>query len=103
MALAAACQEVKWLRQLLTELGFGPTGETTIYEDNQACIKLSENPHALGRTKHIDVRHHFIRELVAQREVKIEYIPSKRNIADIFTKGVTGKLYSLLTQKAGVI
>jgi hypothetical protein len=103
MALAAACQEVKWLRQLLTELGFGPTGETIIYEDNQACIKLSENPHAHGRTKHIDVRHHFIRELIAQGEVKIEYVPSKSNIADIFTKGVTGKLYSLLTQKAGVI
>jgi hypothetical protein len=64
MAATEATTEAVWLRGFLYDLGFGPTSATTIYEDNQATIKLSENDVNHARTKHIDVRYHYLRECV---------------------------------------
>ena len=57
-----------------------------MHSDNQACIALSRDPVGHRRTKHIDVRYHYIRELVTYRKATIEYLPSEDMIADILTK-----------------
>jgi hypothetical protein len=77
-------------------MGLTPAGGVTICEDNQGCMKLAANTHSHGRTKHIDVRHHFVRELVSEKIVILKYIQSKKNISDILTKVMAGKLYTLL-------
>ena len=55
-------------------------------EDNRGAIDLSKNPKDHGRTKHIDVSYHFARERVATKEIKINYVPSSENLADVMTK-----------------
>ena len=63
MALSVATQEAIWLRQL-EELGMKDAGPTLIYEDNQGAISMAKNPVFHKRTKHIQIRYHFVREAV---------------------------------------
>jgi hypothetical protein len=86
MAASNAAREAVWLRQLLTELGFAPVAPTVIQCDNQGALALVKNPVKHARTKHIDVQHHFIRELVEQGKVALEYCPTDRMVADVLTK-----------------
>jgi hypothetical protein len=86
MATCAAVQEVTYMRQLFTDLGFGQKHATTIYQDNQACIALSSNPIYHKRTKHIDVRYHYVRERVESGDVVLVHVPSERQLADLLTK-----------------
>ncbi|POM77343.1 RxLR effector candidate protein [Phytophthora palmivora] len=86
MALYNAIQEAVWLRQLLKDLGYENKGATTIYQDNQGCIALAKNPAYHTRTKHIDIKFHFLREKVESKTVELEYKPTDEMIADGFTK-----------------
>ena len=58
----------------------------TIFYDNTSSINISKNPVQYPRTKHIDICHHFIRELVENKTVTLEYVATKNQLADIFTK-----------------
>jgi len=87
MAAASAVQEAVHLRLLMKTLGFEQIGATLVYEDNQGAIAMSVNPvNAHKRSKHIDVRFHFLRERVASGEVKLEYIVTEHQQADLLTK-----------------
>ena len=86
MAACSAVQEAVHLRLLLKSLGYEQVGCTTIYEDNQGCIGMSKNPILRKRAKHIDIRYHFIRERVASGDVKLVYIETENQLADILTK-----------------
>ena len=88
MAVCSAGQEAVHLRQLLTGLQFAPTSPTVIFEDNQGCIALSENPVHHQRTKHIDIRFHYTRDLVACGDIKLKYIPTADQLADLLTKAL---------------
>lgn len=57
-----------------------------IYEDNQGCIALTENPVQHKRSKHIDIKHHFTREKVLSGEIRLQYIPTQDQLADLLTK-----------------
>ena len=102
VALSSAVQESIWLRKLIAELG-SPNGPTTIFEDNQSAIAMCKNPQHHGRVKHIDIKHHIICEQVANKNVKLEYCPTKVMTADIFTKGLTREQFYALRSKAGII
>ena len=67
-------------------MGFTQILATTLFGDNQACIALSRNPVAHSRARHIDIRHHFIRERVESHEINLEFCSTKDMLADIFTK-----------------
>ena len=88
MSASAAAREASWLRQVLLELALGhpPESPTTIYEDNDGAIALSENPVAHSRNKHIDVKHHYIREQYELGHMELKPIDTKENWADILTK-----------------
>lgn len=88
LALSNGVCEAKWLRCLLKELGHECNTPTTIFEDNQSCIKVAEEPRGHKRMKHIDVKYNFIREAVANKEVELKYIPTNDQVADIMTKGL---------------
>ena len=72
----------------MRDLGFEQKGATVIFEDNQGCIALSDNPVSHKRTKHIDIRYHFIRERVASKEVELKYVATEDQLADLLTKGL---------------
>lgn len=84
-----ATKEAVWLRNLLAELTYMnerdiPT--TIIYGDNQGAIALAKNPKFHGRSKHIDIQHHYVREKVEDRTVGLKYIETSKQIADGLTK-----------------
>ena len=86
MAACAAAQEALWLRMLLSDLGVDVVKPISLKEDNQAAIAFSMNPGDHKRSKHIDIRYHFVRERVAAGELTLDYIPTEGQLADIFTK-----------------
>ena len=96
MAACAAAQESIWLLQLLTEFGCLFTVPIPIYEDNKACLAYSKNSTSHQRTKHISVRYHFIRDLIQEKTIQLLEIPSKDNIADIFTKPLDKRVFQHL-------
>jgi hypothetical protein len=86
MAACSASKEAVWLRTLLKEIGFGQEMATVIYADNQGSLSLAKNPVYHARTKHIDVQHHYIRNLVEQGEIELNYVHTSENVADVLTK-----------------
>ncbi|KAH9089385.1 hypothetical protein LEN26_019217, partial [Aphanomyces euteiches] len=88
ISMSYGLQEALWLKSLLEELQLVIKLPINVYEDNQSTIKMAENPTLQQRTKHIDVRHHFIRDLVKQRIIKINYCQTNSMLADILTKAL---------------
>ena len=87
MALSMAAQEAAWLQKLFTDLQI-PTKPIVINEDNQGAIALAQNPIAHSRTKHIDVRFHFIRKVREEGIIDIVYCPMSEMVADLLTKPI---------------
>ncbi|GJR80126.1 zinc finger MYM-type protein 1-like protein [Tanacetum coccineum] len=90
MALTEAVKEAIWLRGLLEELGV-ELNTVAVNCDNQGAIHLSRNHVFHERTKHIDVRYHFIREVLKAKTVKVLKVGTEHNAADALTKVVTGR------------
>ena len=88
-AMAAAVQEGLYLRSLLNEMDMTCDGPTVINEDNQSCIKMCKNPVMQKRTKHIDVKYHFVRERVEDGTFALEYCPTENMEADLLTKSLS--------------
>ncbi|KAL4021347.1 hypothetical protein IC575_020142 [Cucumis melo] len=74
----------------------------TLYCDNMSVIDISKNPIQHSRTKHIDIRHHFIQELVEDKVIKFDHIRSNLQIADIFTKPLDASSFEYLRVGLGV-
>ncbi len=85
MAAAQATKEGLWLRLLFAELR-QHVGILQVFSDNQAAIKLLQNPISSNRSKHIDIIYHFARDRVARGEVTFTYVRTDINWADILTK-----------------
>lgn len=73
-----------------------------VFEDNQACIKLSRNPINHSRTKHIDVIHHFLRDEVEKKTFDIDYLETENMLADAFTKPLNGRQLRELSEAMGL-
>ena len=86
IAISLLVQEIMHLRMMMNELHLTERSPTKIYADNASAVKLCNNPEFHQRTKHIDVRHHYIREKVQENEITMCPIPTASNTADIFTK-----------------
>ena len=86
IALSDVCKRVVWLRTLISELVLPPI---PVHEDNSACLILVTARNTSDRTRHIDVRHWWTRELRGKGLVDIVSINTKENIADFFTKILT--------------
>jgi hypothetical protein len=101
MATVDAAKQAMWLKQLLQELQFN--FETiTLHNDNNGCIGLSKNPINHEKTKHISMRHHFLRERVQDGVVTVKHVPSKQNIADILTKHIAKDQFQYLRDSMGL-
>ena len=87
----------------MTDLNERQEDGTTIYCDNISSIALSKNPVFHGRSKHIEIKYHFIRELVENGDIKMEFCKSEQQLADIFTKPLGIGTFVHLRQSLGVI
>ena len=99
MAICAALKELLWFRNLLFEL-FEEYSNIILYSDNQAAITVCVKPVFHERSKHIDIRYFKIREDLKSEKLKLDYIPTSENIADLFTKFLPAPTLKLLCSKS---
>jgi hypothetical protein len=89
------------MKKLLCDYGF--TQDTMIINcDNTSAINISKNPVQHSRTKHIDIRHHFLRDLDESEVVSLSSIPTNNQLADILTKPLNGSRFESLRKAIGV-
>jgi hypothetical protein len=85
MGISETIKELIWIKKLLTDLKITDF-KTELACDNQSAIQISKNPVFHQRTKHIDIRYHFIREKIQEMKIKLYYLPTELMIADLLTK-----------------
>ena len=85
MAVSDCSKQVMWLKHMFKELGM-PLSKIPIYSDNNGAIFISNNPVQERRMKHIDIKHHYIRQCIEDGDVEVLRVDTNDNIADIFTK-----------------
>ena len=102
VASMASCEAV-WLRKLFNEF-FGFTLDTTVILcDNQNGIRLSENPVFHDRSKHIDIRYHYIRDMVQRGAIRLHHIGTDEQVADILTKPLGKVKFLTFREQLGVV
>ncbi|MGZ6286000.1 MAG: reverse transcriptase domain-containing protein, partial [Ktedonobacterales bacterium] len=98
LSLSAATKEALYLRNLMAVLTDAPAAPVAILEDNQSTIKLALKQTSSDRTKHIDIRHHFVKHCVSNGVIHLEYVPTQFQAADCLTKSVDKVKNSLFRQ-----
>uniref|UniRef100_A0A8R7PAF0 Reverse transcriptase Ty1/copia-type domain-containing protein n=1 Tax=Triticum urartu TaxID=4572 RepID=A0A8R7PAF0_TRIUA len=94
--------EVLWVRILLMELGLFQTKPLMLYCDNKAALSIAQNPVQHDRTKHVEIDRHFIKEKLDQGIICMTYASSSNQLADILTKGLPDRMFSILCSKMGL-
>lgn len=101
IAAGSSCSQLVWMKQMLTEYNIAQN-TMILYCDNLSAINISKNPIQHSRTKHIDIRHHYIRELVEDNVIKLEHVTTEMQLADIFTKALDANQFENLRAKLGI-
>lgn len=102
VSASLAAREAVWLRSLLMSMGVISDEPTKIYCDNQSALRLIRNPEFHQRSKHIDIKHHYVRERQAEGTVEVSYISSEDQLADYLTKPLSAERFVRLSTACGV-
>lgn len=102
MATSDVAWQALWLRQLLSDLGFTLDRPLTILNDNNAAILLSRDPVHHDKSKHIDIRHHHLREQVEKGNIEVQHISTTDNVTDMLTKSLPQTRSQQLRERLGV-
>eukprot|EP00253_Pinus_taeda_P030872 PITA_30872 len=97
-----ASKEALWLRQILSEFGFQQRHSTTLWCDNQSAIQLCKDPIQHQHSKHIELYMHFIRKLIHDHVLEVQYCSTDDQVADNFTKALTEAKFTKLRFMVGV-
>ncbi len=92
-----AARTLVYTKMLLEELGYPEANASFIYEDNTACIQQAKHPVNFKRSRHVNLRYHYLRELTDTNQVDMTYVPTAQQLADALTKPLPGPLFSRLT------
>ena len=95
MAYAAAMQEVVWLKRFLQRLGITAYSEevVTLYSDSTTAPTYAKDPKYHGKSMHIEIKYHFIRDMVARGEVVMKHISTRSMVADPLTKPIARDVF----------
>ena len=86
IATYSACCEVIWIQKLILGIFDMEVDTTVIFCDNQSYINMTENPTFHDKSKHIEIRYFYIRDMVQKRAIKIQYVSTDEQVADVLTK-----------------
>lgn len=92
----SCCTQILWMKQTLKDIGVMFDKLISIMCDNISMINIFENPILHFRTKYISIQYHLLREKVLGNEVKLEYVPTKERVADIFMKALCKDTFEYL-------
>jgi hypothetical protein len=98
VACTECCKSVVYQRTLLTELGFVQSGPSVVHVDNQSCIQMNRSQMATYRNRHIPLRYHYVKDLLADGTVDLAWIRSEDNSADLLTKSLGKALFEKHTK-----
>ncbi|GJT26390.1 hypothetical protein Tco_0906665 [Tanacetum coccineum] len=101
VALSASCAQVMWMRTQLQDYGFN-YNKIPLYCDSQSAIAISCNPVQHSRTKHIHTRYHFIKEQVENGIIKLYFVRTEYQLADMFTKALPEDRFKYLVRRIGM-
>ena len=101
IAAGSCCAQLIWMKQMLMDYGIQQE-KFPILCDNKSAINIAKNHVQHSRTKHIDIRYHFIRELVESGEVCLIYVETENQHADILTKGLDSNRFEKLRRDLGL-
>ena len=99
VATTEAAKDIMWLRGLLNELELAAAGPTTIFEDNQSCVSMINDYAVSSHNRHFAVKMSWLREMVANKAITFVFVPSKKNLADTFTKILPEQQFRILWDK----
>ena len=85
ISAGSCCAQLLWMRQTLRDYGIN-LKNVPLLCDNESAIKIANNPVQHSRTKHIDIRHHLLRDHVSKGDIEISHVRTEKQLADIFTK-----------------
>jgi hypothetical protein len=102
MALSEGVKEAIYLQRLLQELGADEMIGSVVFCDNKGSLRLAENPTFHARSKHIDIRHHFVRDVLRTKRVTLEHVPTDHQVADFLTKGLPKMKHSWCVESSGL-
>jgi hypothetical protein len=100
MALSDSSRELIYIRQLLESLGFAVKGPTELYSDNNGALALSNRPGDHQRSKHIQVRYHFVRQQVQDKVITALKVSTEDQLADVMTKALCVERHWMLCNRA---
>lgn len=103
MALSSCTQETLFFRQLEFELDSSSSDSTRVYCDNKGAIDLSKSIGFNARTKHIDVRHHFLRKCIEDKQINVEHISTEEMLADFLTKPLSVLKHRFCSEGVGMV
>ena len=102
IAAGSCCSQILWMRNQLRDYELD-LNQIPIYCDNTSAITISNNPVQHSRTKHIDIRYHFIRENIMNGTVELHFVPTTDQIVDIFTKPLDEATFTKLVSELGML
>jgi len=102
MAATAAAKQALWLRNLISEITREKPKTVTLFVDNNSAIALMKNPVFHGRSKHIDLKYHFIRECIERGQIVVRRVGTEEQKADVLTKSMAAVKLSVMTHLIGV-
>ena len=100
--VGACCAQLLWMKQALSDFGCHFSGVPLLC-DNESAIKLANNPVQHSRTKHIDIRHHFLRDHEAKGDIALRHASTDGQLADIFTKPLDEQRFCALRRKLNIL
>jgi len=101
-ACSASCEAI-WPRKLLTSLFDLEIEATVILCDNQSCIKMTENPVFHDKLEHIEIRYHYICDMVQRGAIKLHYVGTDEQVADVLTKPLSCVKFEHFRDKLGIV
>jgi hypothetical protein len=102
IVVGQCCAQLLWMRQTLWDFGYS-LRKVPLLCDNESAIRLADNPVEHSRTKHIDIRHHFLRDHQQKGDIEVYHISTENQLADIFTKPLDEKRFCRLCSELNVL
>jgi hypothetical protein len=103
IALCVAIHEAVWLRKLFADLFGHDMDSTVIHCNNQHCVKLSEDLVFHDKSKHIEIKYHYIRDMVQRKAVHVQYLSTHEQVADFFTKPLSRTKFEYFRERLGMV